>query len=129
MKKHFLAVILSFQIFSAHADEADKYISDATFWSKRLNNSVVYQFLFNDAIQGGITDAEYSQLESAYIEEAKSAEITLDAYKQVLLLKNETDNDEFKRFIADLTSDNKLTHYEVDLIIKKHQSITKGITK
>lgn len=123
MKKLILTAAIFLQMTCVHAGNSEKYLQDATFWAQRLNNSVVYQFLYNDAIEGGITDAEYAQLKATYTEESKMAEVTLDAYKQVLLLKNETDNQEFKKFISDLVNDNKLTHFEVDLIIQKYRTL------
>lgn len=124
MKKLVYFALLVFCI-STHASSNEKYKADADFWAKRLNTSVVYQFLYNDAIADTlVTTEEYEQLKHTYTEESKNAEITLDAYKQVLALKKETPVREFHILISELANDGKLTHFEVDLIIEKYKQVT-----
>lgn len=124
MKKLVYFALLVFCI-STHASSNEKYKADADFWAKRLNTSVVYQFLYNDAVADTlVTTEEYEQLKHTYTEESKNAEITLDAYKQVLALKKETPVREFHILISELANDGKLTHFEVDLIIEKYKQVT-----
>lgn len=125
--KQFIISILVLLINPIHAKTpAPAGFSDVEFWSTRLNTSVIYQFTYNDAISDGtVTDEEYDNLARIYLEESKKAEITLDAYKQVLALKKEFNNYELDKVISGFSMDGKLTHYEVDEIIKKYMELIK----
>lgn len=101
-------------------------MSEVEYWAKRLDTSAVFQFAYMDAISDGqIGDDEYQNLKKLYTEESKNAEITLPAYKQILALKKEMNSREFDVFISEMVQDNKLTHYEADLIIEKYLELKK----